>query len=95
MAALGAAPEILPLAAARTPSYFSRRGFNPWAIAQLGERYNGIVEVTGSIPVGSTKWKKGLARTAEPFSHCSAGIWLPPEIAEQRVCGGNRSQFVA
>jgi hypothetical protein len=24
------------------------------AIAQLGERYNGIVEVTGSIPVGST-----------------------------------------
>ena len=25
------------------------------AIAQLGERYNGIVEVTGSIPVGSTK----------------------------------------
>ena len=25
------------------------------AIAQLGERYNGIVEVTGSIPVGSTR----------------------------------------
>ncbi len=24
------------------------------AIAQLGERNNGIVEVTGSIPVGST-----------------------------------------
>ena len=40
---------------------FARR--TPWpatadltgAIAQLGERYNGIVEVTGSIPVGSTK----------------------------------------
>jgi hypothetical protein len=31
------------------------------AIAQLGERYNGIVEVTGSIPVGSTKFRKGLA----------------------------------
>ena len=30
------------------------------AIAQLGERYNGIVEVTGSIPVGSTNNKKGL-----------------------------------
>src|SRR6266404_4874742 len=30
------------------------------AIAQLGERYNGIVEVTGSIPVGSTKQNKGL-----------------------------------
>jgi hypothetical protein len=25
------------------------------AIAQLGERYNGIVEVRGSIPLGSTK----------------------------------------
>tara|TARA_E500000331_G_scaffold279907_1_gene273069 strand:- start:109 stop:279 length:171 start_codon:yes stop_codon:yes gene_type:complete len=25
------------------------------AIAQLGERYNGIVEVSGSIPLGSTK----------------------------------------
>ena len=24
------------------------------AIAQLGERYNGIVEVVGSIPIGST-----------------------------------------
>lgn len=24
-------------------------------IAQLGERYNGIVEVVGSIPSGSTK----------------------------------------
>ena len=24
------------------------------AIAQLGERYNGIVEVAGSIPAGST-----------------------------------------
>ena len=31
------------------------------AIAQLGERYNGIVEVTGSIPVGSTNKDKGLA----------------------------------
>jgi hypothetical protein len=32
------------------------------AIAQLGERYNGIVEVTGSIPVGSTNLNKGLDR---------------------------------
>jgi hypothetical protein len=30
------------------------------AIAQLGERYNGIVEVSGSIPLGSTN-NKGLA----------------------------------
>ena len=31
------------------------------AIAQLGERYNGIVEVNGSIPFGSTNINKGLA----------------------------------
>jgi hypothetical protein len=38
------------------------------AIAQLGERYNGIVEVTGSIPVGSTTETKGLAECpAKPF----------------------------
>ena len=42
--------------------------FDTGAIAQLGERYNGIVEVTGSIPVGSTNEKKGLvARSARPF----------------------------
>ena len=38
-----------------------RGGSGIGAIAQLGERYNGIVEVTGSIPVGSTKSIKGLA----------------------------------
>jgi hypothetical protein len=38
----------------------SQRAFDPGAIAQLGERYNGIVEVTGSIPVGSTNKFKGL-----------------------------------
>ena len=38
-------------------------------------RYNGIVEVTGSIPVGSTNWYKGLAdKWAEPFF-----IRKPPE----------------
>ena len=31
------------------------------AVAQLGERYNGIVEVVGSIPSGSTNNFKGLA----------------------------------
>ena len=31
------------------------------AIAQLGERNNGIVEVTGSIPVGSTIFFNDLA----------------------------------
>ena len=28
------------------------------AIAQLGERYNGIVEVSGSIPLSSTNFSK-------------------------------------
>src|SRR5215472_10846754 len=38
------------------------------AIAQLGERYNGIVEVTGSIPVGSTNEIRGLGITfPSPF----------------------------
>ena len=30
------------------------------AIAQLGERYNGIVEVSGSIPLSSTNFFKKL-----------------------------------
>ena len=30
------------------------------AIAQLGERYNGIVEVGGSIPPGSTTFSGGV-----------------------------------
>ena len=37
------------------------------AIAQLGERYNGIVEVAGSIPAGSTR----------PFHCCIRGIRVP------------------
>ena len=30
------------------------------AIAQLGERYNGIVEVSGSIPLSSTKLAQNI-----------------------------------
>ena len=44
------------------PPPLSNKGYRPkrsnpefGAIAQLGERYNGIVEVSGSIPLGSTK----------------------------------------
>ena len=33
---------------------------NGGAIAQLGERLNGIQEVVGSIPIGSTSFKKIL-----------------------------------
>ena len=32
------------------------------AIAQLGERYNGIVEVSGSIPLSSTKLFNNLVK---------------------------------
>ena len=32
-------------------------GASPGAIAQLGERLNGIQEVVGSIPIISTKFK--------------------------------------
>ncbi len=39
----------------------SRAADFPGAVAQLGERYNGIVEVVGSIPSGSTISFKGLA----------------------------------
>ena len=38
------------------------------AVAQLGERMNGIHEVRGSIPLSSTKSIKGLAIFANPFS---------------------------
>ena len=40
------------MAASRLPG----RVLHEWhgALAQLGERYNGIVEVSGSIPLGST-----------------------------------------
>ena len=37
------------------------------ALAQLGERYDGIVEVNGSIPLGSTTAKRRFRKEA-PFS---------------------------
>ena len=39
------------------------------AIAQLGERYNGIVEVRGSIPRGSTNKVQGLRILIGSYSH--------------------------
>lgn len=36
------------------------RDSNDGAVAQLGERYNGIVEVMSSILIGSTNFLKGL-----------------------------------
>ena len=43
------------------------------AIAQLGERYNGIVEVTGSIPVGSTNSIEGLAENRRALRFSGSG----------------------
>ena len=37
------------------------------AVAQLGERMNGIHEAVGSIPSSSTTEFKGLADAASPF----------------------------
>jgi hypothetical protein len=42
-----------PSAAAGSQAGDRKKSFG--AVAQLGERYNGIVEVVGSIPSGSTK----------------------------------------
>ena len=42
------------------------------AIAQLGERYNGIVEVVGSKPSGSTNQIKGLRNFMR--SHSDSGV---------------------
>ena len=49
------------------------------AVAQLGERLNGIQEVRGSTPLSSTKKNKGLADVGEPF--------LLAVIAPNNSCG--------
>src|SRR5439155_3085949 len=63
------------------------------AIAQLGERYNGIVEVTGSIPVGSTNYERAWPVLAGPFCLIGsrwdqrfAGSPLPSPIAKAPRC---------
>ncbi len=40
-------------------------------LAQLGERYNGIVEVRGSIPLGSTRESVSVNSLAKSFDTCS------------------------
>src|SRR5215472_13234349 len=62
------------------------------AIAQLGERYNGIVEVTGSIPVGSTNSREGLSdRSLSPsLSQDLEGIWGSIRgVGRDRDCDSN------
>src|SRR3546814_11778703 len=38
-------------------AFLGATGGSHGAVAQLGERYNGIVEVRGSIPLGSTSFQ--------------------------------------
>ena len=45
-----------------------RRTNRNGAVAQLGERLNGIQEVRGSIPLGSTK--KNTPDNSSSFTHC-------------------------
>ncbi len=51
--AVGELPKVRPARAAALPFWPSVPD-QIGAVAQLGERYNGIVEVVGSIPSGST-----------------------------------------
>jgi hypothetical protein len=39
------------------------------AVAQLGERLNGIQEVVGSIPIGSTTLRSGISPELRVASH--------------------------
>ena len=49
------------------------------ALAQLGERYNGIVEVRGSIPLGSTKTPlSDFNQLCLTFHPCLWLVWLKP-----------------
>ena len=47
------------------------------AVAQLGERYNGIVEVRGSIPLGSTIPEFGIRVLSDTLADevSSAGVF--------------------
>jgi hypothetical protein len=47
------------------------------AVAQLGERLNGIQEVVGSIPIGSTKCLKQINHLVFLEGHANS---LDPEI---------------
>ncbi len=61
MTVVGASRKFPQLTMARSSGSGGQPGLNTGAIAQLGERYNGIVEVGGSIPPGSTN-NAGLTR---------------------------------
>ena len=63
------------------------------AIAQLGERYNGIVEVSGSIPLGSTTWPSVSTGGASTHHLVNRGfVMLQPTESPQetKVWGAER-----
>ena len=53
------------------------------AVAQLGERYNGIVEVRGSIPLGSTKLASAFACNTRHHPISLDGAYWHPANAER------------
>src|SRR5215831_2514604 len=70
------------------------------AVAQLGERVNGIHEVRGSIPLGSTNKNidlfQGIGRLMQSRPHCgerslyhrrSAGALWSQEVSAGAACG--------
>src|SRR5687767_12488884 len=78
-----------------------RRG-NSWfgAVAQLGERYNGIVEVRGSIPLGSTSLRPFRASAGKPAKgrkgqRLSAVALAKADLASQPRPEGPRLSAVA
>ncbi len=56
-------------------SAFEGKHPNDGALAQLGERNTGSVEVSGSIPLGSTKSRSGSIRD-HPKSPHIAGFFV-------------------
>ena len=66
----------------RRPARDGLRG----AIAQLGERYNGIVEVDGSIPSGSTNQINYLSCYCYPMGQqAGAAAIYPACLVQSRI----------
>ncbi len=61
--------------------------FRDGAVAQLGERVNGIHEVSGSIPLGSTRCLKTLV--LEGFGVCGCSSGVEHNLAKVGVEGSN------
>ena len=53
-----------------------------WGIAQLGERLNGIQEVSGSIPLISTKIRPPSHGFVVVFYPKVMRIWIPVQKAQ-------------